>query len=175
MGAHAYETLMAAGADHGIEPVGLRALSSLRLEKGYRDFGHDIDNTDCVIEAGLGFAVALDKDGDFVGRAAVSAKKAAGIPTQRLVSVHVPGPAQLVHGETVLRDGSVVGYVRAGSQGWTVGGAVGLAMVANADGRPADKAWLDGGEWTVEVAGTTHAACVSLRPLHDPANERVRG
>jgi 4-methylaminobutanoate oxidase (formaldehyde-forming) len=175
MAAHAYETIMAVGADHGIEPVGLRALSSLRLEKGYRDFGHDIDNTDCVIEAGLGFAVALDKDADFVGRAAVTARKAAGIPAQRLVSVHVRGDAQLVHGETVLRDGSVVGYVRAGSQGWTVGGAIGLALVANADGDPADKAWLDAGDWAVDIAGTTHSASVSLRPLYDPANERVRG
>jgi 4-methylaminobutanoate oxidase (formaldehyde-forming) len=166
---------MAAGEAHGIQPVGLRALSSLRLEKGYRDFGHDIDNTDCVIEAGLGFAVALDKAADFTGRAAVAAKKAAGIPRQRLVSVHVPGDAQLVHGETVLRDGSVVGYVRAGSQGWTVGGAVGLALVANADGAPADKAWVDAGRWTVDIAGTSHPASVSLGPLYDPANERVRG
>ena len=87
----------------------------------------------------------------------------------------MPGEVQLVHGETVLRDGAVVGYVRAGSQGWTVGGAVGLALVANAEGSPADKAWLDAGEWTVDVAGTTHPASVSLRPLHDPANERIRG
>ncbi len=174
MAAHAYETLMAAGEAAGIEPVGLRALSSLRLEKGYRDFGHDIDNTDCVIEAGLGFAVALDKEADFVGRAAVAAKKAAGVPAQRLVSVHVPGEVQLVHGETVLRDGATAGYVRAGSQGWTLGGAVALALVANADGSPADKAWLDAGEWTVDVAGRRHPAVVSLRPLYDPANERIR-
>jgi glycine cleavage system aminomethyltransferase T len=86
--------------------TGLKALASLRMEKGYRDYGHDIDNTDSVLEAGLGFAVALDKPGGFVGRDAVLAKKAAGPLTRRLVQVRVVDPEPLMHhGEIVLRAG----------------------------------------------------------------------
>ena len=89
------------------------------MEKGYRDFGHDIDNTDNVIEAGLGFAVDLDKP-SFVGREAVAAIKAAGIPHRRLVQVRLTDPDPMLHhGELVMRDGEVVGYVRAASYGWT--------------------------------------------------------
>ena len=75
-----YDDLMSAGADLGIRPVGLSAMSSLRLEKGYRDMGIDIDNTDNPIEAGLGFAVAWDKPGGFIGRDALLAAKAEGPP-----------------------------------------------------------------------------------------------
>src|SRR5262249_35143040 len=70
--------LVAAGEARGLRHAGLKALASLRMEKGYRDYGHDIDNTDSVLEAGLGFAVDLKKSGGFLGREAVLAKKAAG-------------------------------------------------------------------------------------------------
>ena len=106
------------------------------MEKGYRDYGHDIDNTDCVLEAGLGFAVDLDKPGGFVGRDAVMAAKAAGPLARRLVQVLVTDPEPLMfHAEVVHRDGEPVGYVRAASYGHTLGGAVGLAMVEAAPAR----------------------------------------
>ena len=66
-----FDDLADAGADLGLRPVGLSAMSSLRLEKGYRDMGVDIDNTDNPLEAGLGFAVAWDKPGGFIGRDAL--------------------------------------------------------------------------------------------------------
>ena len=75
---HVYDRLVAAGRAVGLRHAGLKALASLRMEKGYRDYGHDIDNTDTVLEAGLGFAVALDKPGGFIGRDAVLAQKARG-------------------------------------------------------------------------------------------------
>ena len=68
---HVYDRIVAAGAALGLRHAGLKALGSLRMEKGYRDYGHDIDNTDSVLEAGLGFAVDLDKPGGFIGREAV--------------------------------------------------------------------------------------------------------
>ena len=77
-GAGVYDDLMAAGADLGVRPVGLAAMTSLRLEKGYRDFGVDIDNTDTPLAAGLGFAVAWDKPGGFVGRDALAKVRAEG-------------------------------------------------------------------------------------------------
>ncbi|MFC5177821.1 GcvT family protein [Nocardioides taihuensis] len=175
---HVYDALLAAGAPHGIRPVGLKALASLRMEKAYRDFGHDIDNTDCPLEAGLGFALALDKPGGFVGREAVLARKeanaAAGGMGQRLVQLRVLDPEPLLyHAETVYRDGELVGYVRAASYGWTLGGAVGLAMVSGG-GVPVTPDWLRAGTWEVDVAGTRHPVEVSLRPMYDPTSERVK-
>ncbi len=169
-----WDALLDAGGPHGLRPAGLAALGSLRLEKGYRDFGHDLDNTDDVWSAGLGFAVALDKPGGFVGRDATVAAKEQGTPHHRLVSVVLDDPEPLLfHGEVVLRDGVAVGDVRSGSYGWTVGGAVGIASV-EADG-PVSREWLGAGAWEVDVAGTRYPATVTLRPPYDPRSERVRG
>ncbi|SCG36734.1 GcvT family protein [Micromonospora inositola] len=170
---HVYDRLVEAGRAVGLRHAGLKALSSLRMEKGYRDYGHDIDNTDSVLEAGLGFAVALDKPGGFIGREAVLAKKAEGPLTRRLVQVLVTDPEPLMfHAEVVRRNGTPVGYIRAASYGFSLGGAVGLAMV---DARqPLDQAWIDSGKWTVEIGASTYPAVVSLRPLYDPANERIK-
>ncbi|MGL5818860.1 MAG: FAD-dependent oxidoreductase [Phycicoccus sp.] len=169
-----WEALLAVGEPHGIRPVGLKALSSLRLEKGYRDFGHDVDSTDDVWTAGLGFAVALDTPGGFTGREATLAAKAGGPPHHRLVGLRLTDPEPLLfHGEPVLRDGVVVGEVRSASYGWTLGSAVGLAFVGGTD--PVTRSWLDGGRWEVDVAGTRHPARVSLRPWYDPGGRRVVG
>jgi glycine cleavage system aminomethyltransferase T/glycine/D-amino acid oxidase-like deaminating enzyme len=168
-----HDRLVDAGAAVGLRHAGLKALASLRMEKGYRDYGHDIDNTDTVLEAGLGFAVDLKKPGGFLGRDAVVAQKARGPLTRRLVQILVADPAALLfHGEVVRRDGRAVGYVRAASYGFTLGGAVGLVMVDA--GEPINQAYLDGGRWEVEIAGTSHPIRASLRPLYDPENKRVR-
>ena len=170
---HVYDRITEAGIDYGLMPVGLKSLASLRMEKGYRDYGHDIDNTDSVLEAGLGFAVALDKPGGFIGRDAVLARKAEGPLRKRLLQVQVTDPEPLMyHAEPVLRNGVPVGYIRAASYGFTLGGAVGLAMI-EAD-EPIDAAWIDAGEWTVEIAGHTFPAIASLKPLYDPTNARIR-
>jgi 4-methylaminobutanoate oxidase (formaldehyde-forming) len=173
-----YDAVQGAGAGHGLRPVGLKALASLRMEKAYRDFGHDIDNTDCPLEAGLGFAVALDKPTPFMGREPLLARRAAnaaaGGMARRIVQVRVLDPEPLLyHAEIVLRDGRPVGYVRAGSYGWTLGSAVGLAMV-DGGGVPVTPDWLTSGRWEIEVAGTRYPAEVSLRPMYDPTSARVR-
>ena len=171
---HVYELLVSAGESVGLRHAGLKALASLRMEKGYRDYGHDIDNTDSVLEAGLGFAVALDKPGGFVGRDAVAARKAAGPLTRRLLQVLLKDPEpQMFHAEVVHRDGVPVGYVRAASYGHTLGGAVGLAMI-DAGGEPLDQAWIDRGTWEVDVAGRLHPAVASIRPLYDPKMDRIK-
>jgi 4-methylaminobutanoate oxidase (formaldehyde-forming) len=168
-----YEHLFAAGGDLGLVPTGLSALSTLRLEKGYRDYGHDIDNTDPVLDAGLGFFVALDKPGGFVGRDAVAAAKAVGPPARRLVQVLVSDPEPLLfHAEVVHRDGQPVGYVRSASYGHTLGGAVGLAMIEA--GCNVDQAYLDDGDWEVDIAGRRFPAIASIKPLYDPEMKRVR-
>jgi 4-methylaminobutanoate oxidase (formaldehyde-forming) len=170
---YVYDRIVAAGQAVGLRHAGLKALSSLRMEKGYRDYGHDIDNTDCVLEAGLGFAVDLTRPTRFIGRAAVEAKKAAGPLTRRLVQVLVTDPEPMMfHAEVISRNGVPVGYVRAASYGFTLGGAVGLAMIEA--GEPLDQAYLDAATWEVEIAGRTFPAVLSLRPLYDPTMSRVR-
>jgi 4-methylaminobutanoate oxidase (formaldehyde-forming) len=161
-------------AGEGVQPVGLKALASLRMEKAYRDYGHDIDNTDCPLDVGLGFAVAWDTD--FRGKEALLSRKETFPSTQRLVQLKLTDPEPLLyHAEPVLRDGEVVGYVRAASYGWTLGASVGLAFVASSDGeQKVTKDWLDAGTWEVDIAGERYAADVSLRPMYDPTSARVR-
>ncbi|MDF1563639.1 MAG: FAD-dependent oxidoreductase [Deltaproteobacteria bacterium] len=168
-----YDRIVEAGERHGLKHAGLKALASLRMEKGYRDFGHDIDNTDTVLEAGLGFAVALDKPGGFLGREAVAAQKASKVLHSRLLQILVKDPEPMMwHGEIVYRDGVAVGYIRAASYGHTLGGAVGLCMASSAT--PIKKAFWEEGSWEVEIAGKRYPAVASLRPLYDPKNEKIR-
>jgi len=170
---HVYDRIAAAGPAYGLRHAGTKALASLRMEKGYRDYGHDIDNTDSVLEAGLGFAVALDKPGGFLGREAVLAKKAQGPLRKRLVQILVGDPEPLlVHAEVIRRDGVPVGYIRAASYGHTLGAAVGLAMI-EAD-VAIDAAWLEAGDWTVEIADRQWPCTASLRPLYDPTNAKIK-
>jgi 4-methylaminobutanoate oxidase (formaldehyde-forming) len=169
---HVYDRVLAAGEEFGLAHAGLKALGSLRMEKGYRDYGHDIDNTDVPYEVGLGFALDLKKPDGFIGKEAVLAQKARGPLTRRLVQVLVKDPQPLMfHAEVVRRDGVSVGYVRAASYGHTLGGAVGLAMI-----EPkvvVDEAYLGSGHWEVDIAGGLYPAVVSARPLYDPQMKRI--
>jgi heterotetrameric sarcosine oxidase gamma subunit len=170
---HVYDKVVAAGAKHGLAHAGLRALGSLRMEKGYRDYGHDLDNTDDPYETGLGFAIDLKKPDGFIGKEALLERKAKGPLQRRLVSVLVEDPApQMFHAEIVRRDGNAVGYVRAASYGHTLGGAVGLAFLEPK--QPVDEAFLAAGTWEVEIAGKRYPATVSARPLYDPKGEAIR-
>jgi 4-methylaminobutanoate oxidase (formaldehyde-forming) len=168
-----YDRLIDEGARHGLVHAGLSALGSLRLEKGYRDYGHDIDNTDNAYETGLGFAVALDKEGGFIGRDAAAAQKLAAPYERRLVGVLVEDPEPLLwHAEVIYRDDVPVGYIRAGSYGHTLGGAVGLAMIE--PGEPVTAAYLDQGQWAIDIAGKRFPCRCSLKPLYDPEMKRIR-
>ncbi len=170
---HVYDQVVAAGKQFGLVHAGLRALGSLRMEKGYRDYGHDLDNTDDPYETGLGFAVDLKKPDGFIGKDAVLTRKSQGPLQRRLVSLRVNDPAPLMfHAEVVWRDGRAVGYVRAASYGHTVGGAVGLAFLEPK--QTVDEAYLTSGTWEVEIAGKKYPCAVSARPLYDPKGERIK-
>jgi 4-methylaminobutanoate oxidase (formaldehyde-forming) len=171
-GAGVYDDLMSAGADLGIRPVGLDAMSSLRLEKGYRDMGVDIDNTDNPIEAGLGFAVAWDKPGGFIGKDALLAARAAGPPKQRVVGLMVADPsADLFGNEPVFLAGEWVGYVRAAAYGYTVGGPVALAQVSCEEGVTAE--WLKSGDFVVRTDEREWPALLQIAPFYDPKRLRI--
>ncbi len=172
--ANVYDTLVAAGERFGLVHAGLKTLASCRMEKGYRDYGHDIDNTDSVLEAGLGFAVDLKKPGGFIGKDAVLRKKAEGPLKRRLVQVQVLDPEPLMfHAEPVWRDGKRAGYVRAASYGHTLGGAVGLAMIEGG-GAPVDGAFLESGTWEIEIGAKRWPAKASMKPLYDPDMKRIK-
>jgi 4-methylaminobutanoate oxidase (formaldehyde-forming) len=169
---HVYDRIVEAGEEFGLRHAGLKALASLRLEKGYRDYGHDIDNMDDPYSVGLGFAVRLEKEVDFIGKQACMERKADPRYGERLVHILLEDPEPLmIHQEIVLRDGQPVGDVRAASYGHSLGASVGLAMVK---GDPVDAAYLEGGTWEVDIAGKRYPARLSLQPYYDPAMERVR-
>jgi 4-methylaminobutanoate oxidase (formaldehyde-forming) len=168
-----YDVIVAAGPAFGLQLAGYHALNSLRIEKAYRHWGHDISDEDTPLEAGLQFAVAWDKPGGFVGREALLAQRAAGV-RRRLVALALERADRLLyHNEPIWRDGELVGRVCSGMFAHTIGTALGLGYVARGDG-PADAAWIAAGRYEVEVAGERLAARVSLRPFYDPAGERVK-
>ena len=168
-----YDLLVETGRPFGLRNAGMQTLASLRLEKAYRDFGVDVDNTDNPIEAGLAFAVKLDKPGGFIGRDALSAIRDAGTPTRRMVQVVLEDPEPLLFGNEIIHlDGTAVGHLQVGAYGHTLGGAVGLGFVSL--DVPITSAVVDQGRWEIEVAGRVVGARASLKPLFDPGLDRVR-
>ena len=163
---HVFEVIQEECAILGPALVGMHAMDSLRIEKGFRHFGHDITPEDHVIDAGLGFAVKTSKP-RFIGRDAVLRRKDEG-PRLRMVQflLNVPEPL-LYHNEPILKDGEFVGYTSSGAYGHALGGAVGMGYV------PAAMAADDHG-WEIEVAGTRVPAKASLKPMYDPGHERMR-
>ena len=148
------------------------------MEKGYRDYGHDIDNTDTLIEAGLSFTADYKKESGFIGKEAVLKQKKEAPLKARLVNVVVDDPEPMMyHAEVLYRDGVIVGDVRAASYGHTLGGAVGIAQVScAADKEVVNKKYVQEGKWEVDIAGTRYSVRVDhLRPFYDPRNERVKG
>ncbi len=178
-----FADLMSAGADLGVAHGGYYAINSLRLEKGYRAFGPDLNPDLGPVEAGLSFTCKLGTDIDFLGRSAVAAVKAAG-PRRRLVSFAldpvdavgtVLGDPMLWGGELVLRDGVPAGQVTSAAWGATVGACVGLANLVDPDQGVVDAAWVRSGTYQVNVGGSLHPITVSLRPIVDPDGLRIKG
>jgi len=167
-----YDLLIKAGVEYGLRPVGMHAMNSLRMEKAYRHYGHDITDADTPLEGGLGFAVKLDKAGGFIGRDALLRQKEAGL-NKRLVQFLLNDPdPMLYHNEPIWRDGALAGYIRSAMYGHTLGGAVALGYVENPDGVDAD--YVQSGAYEIEIAGVRYPATASLRPLYDPKSERIK-
>lgn len=166
-----FDALMAAGEPFGVKPVGYRALESLRLEKGYRAWGSDITPNDTPLEAGLGFAVKLKRNADFVGRSALLA--VAGQPLKKRLMGFTAGPDVVLLGrETILRNGEPVGYLTSGGYGYTLGKAIGYGYVRNAEGVSDD--YLTSGSYELVVAMEKVPAKIHLGPMFDPGMERIK-
>lgn len=167
-----FDALMAAGAPHDIRPVGYRALESLRLEKGYRAWGSDITPNDTPFDAGLGWAVKLRKNTDFLGRRALEAAQGE-LRKKAFAGFTVDNPdIVLVGRETILRNGEPVGYLTSGGYGYTLGKNVGYGYVRHTDG--VDDAFLGDGDYELVVAMERTPAKIHLEPLYDAAASRVK-
>ncbi len=162
-----YDALRAAGADLGVRDAGYYALNALRLEKGYRAFGPELNPDYGPVEAGLLFAAR--SSAAFVGADALT--EARNRPAQRrLVSWVARDPAAMLWGgELMMRDGVSAGQVTSAAYATTTGAFVGLGYVRTPDGE------LDlSGEWAISVGGRPVPVTVSTEAPYDPRNSRIR-
>lgn len=167
-----FDAVVAEGEAFGLKHVGMHAVNSLRLEKGYRHWGHDITDEDTPLEAGLGFAVTFNRDCDFVGREALLQQRQEGLK-RRLTLFALQDPEiSLYHDEPVWRDGKLVGRLTSAMYGHTLGFAIGMGYVEHDGG--VTTAFIDSGSYEIEVACERVPARASLRPFYDPKGERVR-
>ena len=166
MGQRAWDVLWEAGQEHGIVAAGGGAFDSLRLEKGYRLWGQDIHTEHDPFEAGLGFAVRMDK-GEFQGRETLQRKLDRG-PTEKLACMTFDDPTSVVMGkEPIWHDGRVVSYVTSAAYGYSIGRAIVYGYL------PVNLA-VEGTPVEVEYFGDRLAATVVAEPLWDPKGERLR-
>ncbi|GAA2343219.1 FAD-dependent oxidoreductase [Streptomyces kunmingensis] len=162
LGLRLWDTLWEAGRELGVVAAGRSAFNSLRLEKGYRAWGVDVTEEHTPYEAGLGFAVRLDR-GDFLGRAALAQLP---LPKRRLTALLLDDPSAVVLGkEPVYLDGMPAGYVTSAAYGYTLGRCVAYA-------------WLPplpaGSAVHIEYFGEKVPATVADEPLFDPQMTRIR-
>ena len=168
-----YDELLQAGREHGLRHAGYHAMNSLRMEKGYRHWGHDVGDEDTPLEAGLGFCVGWSKQADFIGRQALSRQRQQGV-RRRLVTFKLEAQSPLLyHNEPIWRNGVLVGRTTSGMFAHTIGYPMAMGYVAHSGELAAD--WINSGEYEIEVAAQRIRASASLRPFYDPENTRVKG
>ena len=167
-----YEATVAAGEDVGLRHAGYHAMDSLRMEKGYRSWGHDIGGEDTPLEAGLGFAVAFKKDG-FVGREVLLRQRDKPLARRLVMFTLADSEPLLLGDEPIYRDGVLVGRITSGAYGHTLGRSVGMGYVTHADG--VDAGFVRAGRWELEIAMERVPAAAHLEPPYDPTSARVRG
>jgi glycine cleavage system T protein len=167
-----YDEIIAAGAAFGLKHCGYHALNALRMEKGYRHWGHDITDEDTPLEAGLGFAVKMEKPGGFIGREALLRQKQDGLK-QKLVQFLLKSPEpMLYHNEPIWQGDRIAGYIRSGMYAHTLGGACGLGYVTAADDGAVGPIGAE--DYEIEIAGVRYPATASLKPMYDPTNARIK-
>jgi len=166
-GQQLWDTLWEAGKEFEMVAAGYKAIDSLRLEKGYRYWSADITPDYTPFEAGLGFAVALNKSADFIGKAALIEAKAKGL-TRKLCCLTLADPDTITFGSEPIRaNGEVAGWVTSGGYGYSVGKSIAYGYLPIEIAKP-------GTMLTVECFGVEIEAVVERGPLYDPKGERVR-
>ena len=169
---HVYDAIVDEGAAFDLVHCGYHALNSLRIEKGYRHWGHDIADEDTPMEAGLGFVVNFNKDVRFNGRDILLKQKKEGVK-KRLVNFALEDEKPLLyHNEPIWRNNRIVGSISSGMFGYTLGTAIGMGYITHDEVITSD--YISAGTYEVEVAGERIPAQASLRPFYDPKSARVR-
>ena len=167
-----YDSIVEEGGEFGLMHAGYHALDSLRLEKAYRSWGHDITSVDTPLEAGLRFAVAFDKGVDFIGRDALLRQSERGLE-KRLAIFVLEDPEPLLLGdEPIYRDGVIVGRTTSGNYGHALGRSVAMGYLENEEG--ATPGWIRSGSYEIEVATERFSANVRLSPPYDPKSEKIK-
>ena len=169
-----HDRLVEAGSAHGLRHCGYHTLNTLRIEKAYREWAHDMGPTDTLVEAGLAFTCAWDKPGGFIGREALLAQREAGTPKRRLVQFLLDDPEpMLAHNEPILRDGEPAGYTLSSGYAHTLGACAAMGYLSSEEG--VTREFVEAGSYRIEQANRVYGARASLAPMYDPANERTRG
>jgi 4-methylaminobutanoate oxidase (formaldehyde-forming) len=170
--ADVYDALQEAGRELGLRDAGYYAIESLRMEKAYRAWGRELTTEDTPLEAGLGFAVRFDKPGGFIGRDALIARR--GKPmTRRLVNFVLDDPGAYPLGdEPIWSGGRIVGSTTSAAYGHSLGRAVAMGYVQEAEG--VDERTLRDTAFEIEIGGTRATARASLRPPYDPDGVKIK-
>jgi glycine cleavage system T protein len=166
-----FDALMAEGEKFNLKLVGLHAVDSLRLEKGYKHWGADITPNDTPFEAGLGFCVKMDK-GDFVGRDALAKQLKIGLKRKLVIFTIKDTEPLIYHDEPIYRDGELVSENTHGSYSHLLGCAIGMCYLKNPDGITDE--WIMSGKYEINVEGKMFPIKVHLEPPYDPKSERLR-
>ena len=168
-----YDSLVEEGKEFDLKHCGYHALNSLRIEKAYREWGHDIGSDDTPLEAGLGFASDFKKDGGFLGKEALLKQKEEGRLKKRLVQFCLDDPIpMLYHNEPIWVNGELNSFTTSAMYGHTLGGSVALGYVYCNDGINND--FIESSRFEIEVAGTRYPAKASLRPMYDSTMSRIK-
>jgi len=163
--------LLEAGKDMDLKMVGLHAVDSLRLERGFKHWPSDISPEHSPLEAGLGFAVDFSKE-DFLGKEALLKQKADGLK-RKLVIFTIDDPDPLIyHDEPIFKDGELVSENTHGAYGYLVGGSVGMCYLKNEDGITNE--WIQAGTYEIGVNGKRYSITIHLTAPHDPKGLRAR-
>jgi heterotetrameric sarcosine oxidase gamma subunit len=174
--AHVMETLLKAGEEFGLAPAGMHSMNNARMEKAYRHWGHDIADEDNPIESGLGFAVAWDKPGGFIGCEALLPLRGKKDLAKRLVCIALRDDSEnapmMYHEEPVYRNSELVGSTTSGAWGHRIGKSLSIALVKTPEGVTTE--WLASGKWEVEIAWKRYETDVQLQPFYDPKGERIK-
>jgi 4-methylaminobutanoate oxidase (formaldehyde-forming) len=170
------ELIDSKGEEFSLRQCGMHTVDSCRIEKAYRHFGHDITDEDHVIDAGLGFAVKLEKTpskfGKFIGYDSVETKKTSGYEMRMMQFLLSNPELMLYHNEPILKNGEIVGHLTSGTYSHTLGGAVGLGYVTCLPNESHED--ILSAEYTIEVEGVVEKASASLKSMYDPLNKKIR-
>ena len=167
-----FDRIMAAGAQYELKPAGYHALEHLRSEAGYREFDLDLTPDNTPIEAGLSYAVSLNKSVVFTGQEALMKQAETEILTKRLVLFKLHHPDPVLWGEEVIYlDGQAVGYLSSGAYGFNLGSSVGMGYVHHPGGVTSDL--LKSGRWEIDIAGSRWPVAASFGAFFDTTRNRV--